>query len=303
MDSVIRATSLVKRFRSVEALRGLDLDVPQSSIYALVGPNGAGKTTAIKVLMNILRPTSGRAEVLGMNSTELAGNAFAAIGYVSENQELPEWMRVDDLLAYMRPFYPMWDRKLEDDLVRQFELPLERKLKALSRGMRMKAALACSLAYRPKLVVLDEPFTGLDPLVRDELIHALLDRVAEATVFVSSHDLGEIESLASHVGYLEDGRLLFSEKMNVLSDRFREVEVTLERPAPAPDLWPETWMQVDIAGDVVRFVESRFDAGITQRIRAVFGEVRGVTFNPMSLRSIFVAIARSHGARKTQVLS
>jgi len=303
MDSVIRATSLVKRFRSVEALRGLDLDVPQSSIYALVGPNGAGKTTAIKVLMNILRPTSGRAEVLGMNSTELAGNAFAAIGYVSENQELPEWMRVDDLLAYMRPFYPMWDRKLEDDLVRRFELPLERKLKALSRGMRMKAALACSLAYRPKLVVLDEPFTGLDPLVRDELIHALLDRVAEATVFVSSHDLGEIESLASHVGYLEDGRLLFSEKMNVLSDRFREVEVTLERPAPAPDLWPETWMQVDIAGDVVRFVESRFDAGITQRIRAVFGEVRGVTFNPMSLRSIFVAIARSHGARKTQVLS
>ena len=160
MDSVIRATSLVKRFRSVEALRGLDLDVPQSSIYALVGPNGAGKTTAIKVLMNILRPTSGRAEVLGMNSTELAGNAFAAIGYVSENQELPEWMRVDDLLAYMRPFYPMWDRKLEDDLVRRFELPLERKLKALSRGMRMKAALACSLAYRPKLVVLDEPFTG-----------------------------------------------------------------------------------------------------------------------------------------------
>jgi len=101
---------------------------------------------------------------------------------VSENQELPEWMRVGALMDYLRPFYPSWDRALEKELVEQFDLPLERKLGNLSRGMRMKAALASSLAYHPKLIVLDEPFTGLDPLVRDELIQGLLERAEESTI-------------------------------------------------------------------------------------------------------------------------
>ena len=112
-------------------------------------------------------------------------------------------MRVGAFLDYVRPFYPSWDRALEDELVRLFELPRERKLGNLSRGMRMKAVLASALAYRPKLIVLDEPFTGLDPLVRDELIQSLLDRSEESTILVSSHDLAEIESFASHIGYLE----------------------------------------------------------------------------------------------------
>jgi ABC-2 type transport system ATP-binding protein len=304
MDSMIHTERVVKRFRAVEALRGLDMDVPKNSIYALVGPNGAGKTTATKILMNIFRPTSGYAEVLGRDSTSLKGVDFASIGYVSENQELPEWMRVEDFFAYVRPFYPSWDRQLENELMRQFDLPKDRKLKALSRGMKMKATLASSLAYRPKLIVLDEPFTGLDPLVRDELIQGLLERADEATVFISSHDLGEIESFASHVGYLENGTLLFSEEMNTLSDRFREVEVIVRAPVAARERWPETWMQVDISDGLVRFVESKFEAGGTQQqIRATFGEVGDVSFNPMSLRTIFVAIARSKDTRKTQVRS
>jgi ABC-2 type transport system ATP-binding protein len=149
MSSAIRTEKLTKRFRRVTALDGLDLDVPENAIYALVGPNGAGKTTAIKVLMNILRPSSGRAQVLGMDSQEISGKALAAIGYVSENQELPGWMRVSAFLDYLRPFYPAWDRTLESELVTQFDLPLDRKLRHLSRGMRMKAALAGSLAMNP----------------------------------------------------------------------------------------------------------------------------------------------------------
>ncbi|HKF22012.1 MAG TPA: ABC transporter ATP-binding protein [Candidatus Angelobacter sp.] len=294
MSSAIRTENLTKSFRRVTALDRLGLDVPEGAIYALVGPNGAGKTTAIKILMNILRPSSGRAEVLGNDAQRMAGKAFTAIGYVSENQELPGWMRVGAFLEYLRPFYPAWDRDLEKELVKQFDLPLDRKLRELSRGMRMKAALAGSLAYHPRLIVLDEPFGGLDPLVRDELIEGMLERAPEATVFLSSHDLAEIESFASHVGYLDQGRLLFSEEMTELANRFREVELTLEAPATLPQRLPTTWMQAKASASAVQFIESRFDQERTgTEIRQVFGEPRNIAFAPMSLRSIFLAMARS----------
>ena len=294
MSGAMRTEKLTKQFRRVKALDGLDLEVPQGAIYALVGPNGAGKTTAIKILMNIFRPTSGQAWVLGCDSRKLAGQAFAGIGYVSENQEYPGWMRVDAYLNYLRPFYPAWDRDLERDLVRQFALPLDRKLRELSRGMRMKAALAGSLAYHPKLIVLDEPFTGLDPLVRDELIAGLLERAAEASVLISSHDLAEIESFASHIGYLDQGRLKLSEEMTTLAERFREVELTLAAPSALPERLPATWMQASASAAAVQFIESRFDHERTSaEIRQVFGEARNVAFTPMSLRSIFLAMART----------
>ena len=294
MSPVIRTENLVKKFRRVEALNGLNLEVPPGAIYALVGPNGAGKTTAIKILMNIFGATSGHAEVLGMDTKQIAGKALTSIGYVSENQQLPDWMRVDAFFAYLRPFYPSWDRDLENQLVRQLALPLDRKLSELSRGMRMKATLASSLAYRPRLVVLDEPFSGLDPLVRDELIEGMLERAEEATIFISSHDLAEIENLASHVGYLEQGRLRFSEEMPALVERFREVEITFDAAPALPVKLPASWMRVSSSAAVVQFVESRFDPERTNaEIRNVVGEPRCVTFTPMSLRSIFLAMARS----------
>jgi ABC-2 type transport system ATP-binding protein len=298
MNQAIRTDGLAKKFRGVEALRDLNLAVPEGAVYALVGPNGAGKTTAIKILMNIFRATRGRAEVLGFDSTRLAGQKLASIGYVSENQDLPGWMRVRDFLAYLRPFYPSWDRSLEDELVRQFDLPVSRKLRHLSRGMRMKAALASALAYHPKLIVLDEPFTGLDPLVRDELIQGLLERAEEATIFVSSHDLAEIESFASHVGYLEQGRLIFSEELPKLVDRFREVELTYDAPPALPQKLPKSWMQLGSSAGVIRFVETRFDPEQTiAQVRSVLGDPKDATFDPMSLRSIFLTMAKD--GRKT----
>lgn len=294
--NMIHTEALSKRFGRLWALQSLNLEVPTGAIYALVGPNGAGKTTLIKILMNIVRATSGSASVLGIPSWAVAGRVFTNISYVSENQQLPEWMRVGQCLRYLAGFYPTWDRNLEADLIQQFDLPVDRKLKHLSRGMRMKAALASALAFHPKLIILDEPFTGLDPLVRDQLIESLLERAPEATLFISSHDLAEIESFSSHVGYLEQGKLRFSEELSALTDRFREVEVVREAPAPLPASTPDSWLQLTDTSAVVRFIETRFNSERTDsQIRNVFGSVRDVTFAPMSLRSIFLAMAKSSG--------
>jgi ABC-2 type transport system ATP-binding protein len=295
MNPAIRTENLSKRFGRTVAVDGLNLTVPEGAIYALVGPNGAGKTTIIKLLMNILCPTTGRAEVLGIDSRRLASKAFNRIGYVSENQEMMEAMTVGAMLDYFRPFYPTWDRALEEQLTRQFDLPLQRKLKHLSRGMKMKAAFVSSLAYRPSLIILDEPFTGLDPLVRDELIEGLIERAPETTIFLSSHDLAEIESFSSHVGYLEQGRLLFSEEMSVLADRFREVTITLNSPSPLPAKLPAAWLLPQTVDCVVRFVHSSYkDQTTASEVAAIFPSARDISYDPMSLRSIFLAIAKSH---------
>jgi ABC-2 type transport system ATP-binding protein len=203
-------------------------------------------------------------------------------------------MTVEYFLAYLKPFYPTWDEERAAELMKQFDLPPTRKLGNLSRGMRMKAALASSLAYRPRLLVLDEPFSGLDPLVREDLIEGLLESAAETTILISSHDLAEIESFASHIGYLDCGRLQFSEEMASLTERFREIEVTLSTDASLPPTLPASWTRVAATGAVVRFVETQFDPEKTlAQIRQICREPRNVAVNAMPLRSIFVTMARS----------
>jgi ABC-2 type transport system ATP-binding protein len=293
MPSAILLEDLTKRYRDVSALNGLNLAIAEGSIFGLVGPNGAGKTTAIKILMNILHASSGRAQILDWDSRDLAGRAFCSIGYVSENQKLPEWMTVSYFLAYVRNFYPTWDRDLERELVKRFDLPTKRKLKKLSRGMRMKVALASSLAYRPRLLVMDEPFSGLDPLVRDELIECIVQRAGDATLLISSHDLGEMESFATHIGYLEAGLLRFSEELRSLTSRFRQVELALGAAPSLPGTLPESWMHLDASSSTVRFIESQYDQDRTgSDIVRIFGEAARATYAPMSLRSIFLSIAR-----------
>jgi len=294
MTDILRTENLSKRFGGHAALDGLTFDVAEGSVYGLVGPNGAGKTTAIKILMNIIEPTAGHGYVFGSESRKLSPQHFEKIGYVSENQQLPEWMTVHYLLRYLKPFYPTWDDGRARELLEMFHLPLDRKLKYLSRGMRMKAALASSLAYRPKLLVLDEPFSGLDPLMRDEFIEGLIESAQEATILISSHDLAEIESFGTHIGFLDQGRLQFSEEMNSLTQRFREVEVTLTATPALPAQWPATWLGPESSAAVVRFVETRFDQERTfGEVRGLFHGVTRISVNPMPLRSIFVTLARS----------
>jgi len=290
---VIHTEQLTKRYYRLTALDRVDLRVDEGALYALVGQNGAGKTTAIKILMNLIPATGGHATVLGADSRHIRGQSYAQIGYVSENQEIPEWMKVGALLKYLREFYPTWDSTLEQSLIKQFDLPLNRRIKALSRGMKMKLALASALAFHPRLIVLDEPFGGLDPLVRDQLIESLLERAAESTVFISSHDLAEIENFASHVGYLESGKLLFSEEMSSLSIRFREVEITSDSGLALPSPLPVAWLQPKCSGVLMRFVDSQFDELKTPAdIRRLFPNVKDIQYRALSLRSIFLALAR-----------
>jgi ABC-type multidrug transport system ATPase subunit len=301
----IATHALTRIYGSTVALRDVTLTVEQGSVYALVGPNGAGKTTLIQLIMNLQPPTSGSAEVLGMPSQTIRGAALNRIGYISESQELPDWMTVGGFLDFLRPFYPGWDAALEAQLLRDFALPLDRKLKHMSRGMRMKAAFISALSYRPALLVLDEPFSGLDPLVRDELIEGLLDRIGETTLFLSSHDLAEIESFASHVGYLEQGQLLFSEEMTALSGRFRKVEFQVDPASGSPPPLPEAWMGFERSGSLVRFTHSEFasEGDAKAQIETLFPTAFDVEFQPLSLRSIFLANARTRrGPRaKTEI--
>ena len=164
-------------------------------------PNG--KTTTIKLLMNILEPSRGSATIFGVDSRRLTSRELSRIGYVSENQELPQALRLGEYLSYLRPFYPKWDLCLERTIVKIFRLPLDRKISHFSHGMRMKTALTCALCYHPELLILDEPFNGLDPLIRDEFIEGLLHQAGQITVFMSTHDLSDIESFATGITFMD----------------------------------------------------------------------------------------------------
>ncbi len=296
--NVIETHQLTRRFGRTEAVHGLDLAVPAGSVCALLGANGAGKTTTLKLLMNLLWPTAGEARVLGVDSRKLGEREMAQIGYVSENQPQPLWMTVRQLLDYCRPFYPTWDVALERTLLRQFDLPEDRKLKQLSRGMLMKASLISSLAYRPKLLVLDEPFSGLDPVMREDFTSGLIEVAAagEWTVLVSSHDIEEVERLCDRVALLESGHLRLNEPSEALLARFRRIEVDLQGGVARIENPPASWSAIERAGDRVRFVESEFTPVATEAAcRERFPEA-AVKAQPMTLREIFVAMARAKRA-------
>jgi len=222
----IETAGLTRRYGRLEVVQSLDLHVPAGSIFALVGPNGAGKTTTIKMLMNLVKPTRGSATIASVDSRRLTSRDFQRIGYVSENQQLPDWMTTAELLDHCKPFYPTWDDALGRRLLGSFALPTDVRITKLSRGGRMKAALLTALAFRPDVLVLDEPFSGLDPLVRDQLTQTLLALAAERpfTVFVSSHDLDEIERLATEIAFIDAGRVLLSESVATLLERFQRAD-------------------------------------------------------------------------------
>ena len=296
MNTVIETRGLTRRFRKTVAVKDLSLEVPAGSIFALLGPNGAGKTTLIKMVMNMVRPSGGSATILGTDSLRLGPPQLERIGYVSENQEMPEWMTVQELIDYCRPFYPAWDDDLCRRLTRQFNLPLARQLKTFSRGMKVKAALLSSLAYRPELMILDEPFTGLDALVRDELIRGLLEVTDQEkrTIFIASHDIDEVERLADWVGVIHNGEMQMSEPAESLRARFRQCEVTLEQGQELPEKLPETWLLTERAGQVFRFVDSGFRNGAgAESLQEIFPGIKDWTVRPMSLKEVFLALART----------
>ena len=296
MSAIIQIEAMTKRFRKTVAVDRLTLDVPEGSIFAFLGPNGAGKTTTIKAMMNLFPPEEGRALVMGRPSIELGPEDFQHIGYVSENQKMPGWMTVREFIHYCAPMYPDWDWDFCRKLLKQFDLPADRKIKHLSRGMKVKAALLTSLAYRHRLLVLDEPFTGLDPLVRDEFIRGVLELTEQErwTVFISSHDIDEVERLADWVGILNRGRLGICESVEMLQNRFRRAEAVLESESADRKPYPLSWLIPEKAGPVLSYVESAFDAEAEPRLKEAVGVVRDVQFAPMSLREIFLTLAKTY---------
>lgn len=286
--TIALAASLTKRFRSVHALENVDWTLETGQIQALVGPNGAGKTTLLRILAGITRPSSGRAELLGRDSRRLGPAEFVQLGFVAEGMDLPGEMTVGEWLGYLKPFYPSWSAQEERALLAQLALPADRRISSLSRGMKMKAQLAAALAFRPKVVLLDEPFSGLDPLAREEFTAGLLERAQDMTILVATHDLAEIESFATHLVYLESGRIRVNEEMQRLKERYREVEVVLSGERQYGQ-FPKEWMNVEVSGRLVRFIA----ADCTERdVRSRLGEVESVESRALGLKPIFLALAR-----------
>ena len=294
MQPAIETHRLTCTFGSVEAVRDLDLRIPTGMAFALLGRNGAGKTTTLKLVAGLLRPRSGEARVLGTPSTRLGPAEWQRIGYVSENQRLYEWMTGDELLAFLRPFYPTWDRDLEATLRRRLSLRLDRKLRHCSRGERMKVAVTSALAFRPRLLILDEPFTGLDALVREELMGGLLEITAqdEWSVFFATHDVEEVERLADQVGVLDAGRLQLSESLADLQGRFRRIFVSLPAPLPGP-VTIDGGVDLALGERSLSLVHPRWSPAVESQLAERFAGAQ-VQALPLSLREIFVVLARGY---------
>lgn len=292
---VIQTERLSHRYGQTWALRNVNLEIPRGSMYALLGPNGAGKTTLLKILMGLLRPSSGEALLTGQPIRSLTSVQRSRISYVAEGQSLPGWMTVSRLIRYLAPLYPTWDTALAEHLQGRFRLNSDQKIRRLSKGERMKVALLVALAPRPDILIMDEPFTGMDALVKDELIYGLLElaQSGDWTVLLCSHDIGELENLADWVGFLDRGRLIISEPIDVLKDRFRRVEALLGQGALTElNGLPPTWLSPQRAGNRVSFVTCDHGVdGWEADIRANMPGIDRINTGPASLREIFVALA------------
>ncbi len=291
---IIETHDVGKRYGKVSVLQELNLQIPEGSAFALLGTNGAGKTTTLRTMVNIVQPSSGMVRTLGKPSTRLNYKDFWQIGYVSENQRLPDRLTVADYFDYLRSLYPGWDRGLEKELQANLDLPPDRVLNKLSHGMRMKTALAAALCFRPRLLILDEPLSGLDSLVRDEVVEGLLLQADETTIVISSHEVAEIENFTSHIAFMAKGRLLFQESIESLRARFRQVDVTLSSRKDLPDPIPTNWLTPTISGHALQFVDSDYqeDSALLATLNSHFGAVRFTT-EAMNLRAITKAMIRS----------
>ena len=224
---VITVTDLTRRFGDTTALSSVSVSIPRGAVHGLVGANGAGKTTLIKHILGLLRAESGSVRVYGLDPVADPVGVLSRIGYLSEENDLPGWMRVDELLRYARAFYPGWDDRYAEQLQRAFALAPAAKVRTLSKGQKARLGLLLALAYRPDLLVLDEPSSGLDPIVRRDILGAVMRTIADEgrTVLFSSHLLDEVERVADHVTMISHGQIVLSAPMAALKASHRSLTV------------------------------------------------------------------------------
>jgi len=231
----VEITGLNRRFGATLALNQVSLQVRPGRVFGLVGANGAGKTTLIKHVLGRLKAQSGVVRVFGLDPVADPVAVLGRIGYLSENRDLPAWMRVDELLRYTAAFYPKWDMAYAGELRRQFGLAPLAKIRTLSRGENAKAGLLIALAYRPELLLLDEPSSGLDPVVRRDILEAIIRTVADEgrTVFFSSHLLEEVERVADDLAMMFNGRVVLAGALDDVKENHHRLVLRFDSPLPS----------------------------------------------------------------------
>jgi ABC-2 type transport system ATP-binding protein len=232
----VRVAGLSRRFDTNLALDNVDLEVPRGVVFGLVGENGAGKTTLIQHLLGLLRAESGTVRVFGLDPVREPVRVLARVGYLSEERDLPGWMRVAEMMRYLQAFYPGWDERYAEELLGRFELDPNALLSSLSQGQRARAGLLGAMAYRPDLLVLDEPSAGLDPLVRRDILSAIVRTAAGEgrTVLFSSHLLDEVERVSEQVAMIDRGRIVLSGPLDEVKAAHRRITLLFDEPQPTP---------------------------------------------------------------------
>ena len=230
-ETLVEIEGLVRRYGTLTALNGVTLSVPKGKVFGLLGANGAGKTTMIKHIMGLLKPQQGSVQVFGRQPAEDPVEVLSRIGYLSEVNDLPEWMRVIDLIEYTKAFYPNWNDEYARELHGSFELQDKKKVKTMSKGQRARLGLLLALSHRPDLLVLDEPSSGLDPIVRADIVRAIIRAIGDEgrTVLFSSHLLDEVERVADYIAIIESGNIVRCGTLDAIKHGFHTVGVRLSK--------------------------------------------------------------------------
>lgn len=233
---VIDIQRVTRQFGAKTAIDNVSLTVPRGGVFGLIGGNGAGKTTLIRHILGLLKAQTGTVRVFGLDPVDNPVGTLGRIGYLSEDRDLPEWMSIAQLLRYTQAFFPNWDEAFAEELRETFDLDLRARVKHLSRGQRARAGLLLALAHRPELLVLDEPSSGLDPVVRRDILGAIIRTIAEEgrTVLFSSHLLDEVERVADRVAIIHEGRILLTAAMDDIKDTHRRLTLRFAEPVSEP---------------------------------------------------------------------
>lgn len=230
MTKIIETVELVKDFNGLKALNGLNLYVNEGDIFGLLGANGAGKTTTIKILLGLITPTEGEVRVFGQNPKTSREKLLQRIGYVSENTTLYQNMSVEELLRFTKGFYQSWDENLEKRYMDMFSLRKKEKISRLSKGMKSQLSLITALSFKPEILILDEPTNGLDPILRQEFIQAIIDEISKTgtTVFFSSHILSEVERVANNIAIIKSGKVSLLKELDDIKVNEKVIRVVFQ---------------------------------------------------------------------------
>ncbi len=295
-DLSVQVEGVSKRYRHF-ALDNINLELPTGTIMGFIGANGAGKSTTIRILMGLVHQDSGAVNVLGRAMPDEQAAAKLDIGFVSEDMRLYGAATLAWHMKFIRSIYPGWDQPYSESLLRRFDLKAEQKIKGLSHGQRVKAALLLALARRPRLLVLDEPTTGLDPVARQEVLAELMAVLAdeERTILFSSHNTLDVEQISDQITFIDRGRIIASDGKEIFLDRWRRLRLMLPADAALPRL-PGV-IQVGGSGRLPVLITNRFEPAMVSACNDLGATVQAV--DNMTLEEIFVANVHSQRERQT----